>query len=87
MLRTPAIVKIITDRQSSFTKMAREAKYIQSHEHGLVIGHFQVSFAPTEAYHGISNTTVETVNGKIKRLIKKWNPRTARFSAVEIGHC
>ena len=24
MLRTPAIVKIITDRQSSFTKMAKE---------------------------------------------------------------
>ena len=33
MLRTPAIVKIITDRQSSFTKMAREAKYVQCYEH------------------------------------------------------
>ena len=86
MLRTPAIVKIITDRQSSFTKMAREAKYIQSHEHGLVIGHFQVSFAPPRAYHGISNSKVETVNGKIKRLIENWDPRTARFSVLEIGH-
>ena len=29
---------------------------------------------------------METVNGKIKRLIENWDPRTARFSAIEIGH-
>ena len=73
MLRTPAIVRIITDRQSSFTKIAREARCIQMHQHGLVIGHFQVSFAPTGVYHGISNSTVESVNGKIKRLIQNKN--------------
>ena len=56
------------------------------HEHGLVIGHFQVSFAPTGAYHGISNSTAESVNGKLKRLIQNWNPRTTRFSAIEIDH-
>ena len=32
MLRTPAIVRIITDRQSSFTKMAKEARCIQMHK-------------------------------------------------------
>ena len=37
MLRTPQIVKIITDNQSSFVKMARVAQCCKIHEGGLVI--------------------------------------------------